>query len=183
MLVIARKRHEAVTIDGNIRVEVLRLAGGVARLRFLAPRRIAIQRGVARPGEPAAVEAVQGGIDASGTGVVDLTLGGQQIVTISDDIHLGVVDISAARAILFVDAPEGTAVNLEATSRSRSNRGRCEAADDPTQALLPFAAPSENGSDENRAREPRKSAADTLPLPIARTIPFPLGGHRGDCDD
>ena len=169
MLVITRKRHEAVTIDGNIRVEVLRLSGGVARLRFVAPKQIAIQRGVARPGAPPASEAVNGGIDAAGMGVVDLTLGDQQIITVRSDIHLGLVDIDTTRAVFFIDAPDGISVDVESTGRAKTVRLPSAAGDEAVQALLPFAPPAENGPRESR----RLSTEPPRPNPSAPTIPFP----------
>ena len=174
MLVIARKRHEAVTIDGNIRVEVLQLTGGLARLRFVAPKRIAIQRGVARPGVPPAAEAVNGGIDAAGMGVVDLTLGDQQIITVRNDIHLGLVDVDATRAVLFVDAPDGTSVNVESAVRPRSRRLPSAASKQAVQALLPFAPPTDAAAAETGRPECRKSSDETPRRNLsAPTLPFP----------
>jgi sRNA-binding carbon storage regulator CsrA len=179
MLVIARKRHESVTIDGNIRVEVLRLTGGVARLRFAAPKRIAIQRGVARLGDPPAFEALNGGIDAAGMGVVDLTLCDQQIITVRNDIHLGLVDIDATRAVLFVDAPDGISVNVESTVRARTVRLPSRAGHKAVQALLPFAPPAETGVGESRGlntEAPRQN-------PATSTIPFPGIGSGRECKE
>ena len=179
MLVIARKRHEAVTIDGNIRVEVLRLSGGVARLRFVAPKRIAIQRGVPQPGGPPAPEAVNGGIDAAGMGVVDLTLADQQIITVRSDVHLGLVDIDATRAVLFIDAPDGISVNVESTVRAQTVRLPSGAGDEAVQALLPFAPPAESG-----LREAHKFRSEARPQNRAGpTILFPGIGSGQECGD
>ena len=181
MLVIARIRHEAVTIDGNIRVEVLQLTGGLARLRFVAPRRIAIQRGVARAGDPPAYEAVNGGIDAAGMGVVDLTLGDQQIITARSNVHLGLVDIDATRAVLLVDAPDGISVNLESAVRSRTRRPPSGGSEEAAQALLPFAPPADVASAETGRPAFRKSsrAAPRRNLE-APTLPFPGIGSEQD---
>jgi sRNA-binding carbon storage regulator CsrA len=175
MLVVARKRHETLTIDGNIRVEVLSLGREMARLRFATPRGIAIQRGVPRPGEPAAIEAANGGIDDSGMALVDLTLCGQQIVTVRDDIHLSLVDVDATRALLFIDAPDGVGVRVELTSRPRtSGHASGTGAGEPVQAFLPFTSAVETPSAENGHRGPRKNSTDTGPMkPAPRTIPFP----------
>jgi sRNA-binding carbon storage regulator CsrA len=174
MLVIARKRHQAVTIDGNIRVEVLRLTGGLARLRFVAPRRITIERGVTGPGGQSAPEAVNGGIDAAGMGVVDLTLGDQQIITVRSDVHLGLVDIDSTRAVLFIDAPNGVPVTVESAERSRTPRLPTEGHEEAVQALLPFPPPAEVPPVENLRCDSRNAAgappSKDPPTPI---IPFP----------
>lgn len=181
MLVIARKRLEAVTIDGNIRVEVLQLSGGVARLRFVAPRSIAIQRGAARPGDPSAYEAVNGGIDAAGMGVVDLTLGDQQIITVRTDVHLGLVDIDATRAVLFVDAPDGISINVESTVRARTRRLPSGGSEAAVQALLPFAPPADVASAERSHSDSRKSSSEAPRRNVAApTLPFPGIGFEQD---
>jgi sRNA-binding carbon storage regulator CsrA len=180
MLVIARKRHEAVTIDGTIRVEVLCLAPGVARLRIVVPRGVAIQRGVRMPGDPAACarEACNGGSDAAGREVVDLTVCGQQIVTVHDDIHVGLMDVDATRAVLFFDTPETAHVNVESARRPRAaGRSSSPAADAPVQALLPFSMPAEAAAPANGVRASRKSAGDAArENPAPSTIPFPWAG-------
>jgi sRNA-binding carbon storage regulator CsrA len=140
MLVIARGRNEAVVIDDTIRVEVLRLTGGVVRLRILAPKGVPVLRGVAKAGDPPAVEAVNGGVDATGLGAVELSLGPQHVITLGADIHLGLIDIAAGRAMLFVDGPADIAVKAEETGASRPKLAGKGAAQG--QALLPFS----NGS-------------------------------------
>jgi sRNA-binding carbon storage regulator CsrA len=138
MLVLARRRNESLVIDGAIRVEVLRLAGGVARLRFTTPQSVPVMRGVAKAGDPSAVEAINGGIDASGMGIVDLTLGVQQVVTVGEDIHVGLVDVSAARVLLFVDAEHDVAVDSGAGAKGRSKAGHSGKGEGSEQGLLPF---------------------------------------------
>jgi sRNA-binding carbon storage regulator CsrA len=189
MLVVARKRHEAVIIDGNIRVEVLRLTPGVARLRCVAPRDVAIHRGVARAGAPAAVEAKSNGCHSNGAaiGVVDITLCDQQIITIGSDIHLGLIDVDRTRAVLFVDAPDGISVNVESASPARNHilpvRGE---SDDVVQALLPFStAPEPAGDDDDqkhRPREPRTGVRGdgASDRPPSRILPFPGAGASGE---
>jgi sRNA-binding carbon storage regulator CsrA len=178
MLVIARKRHEAVTIDGAIRVEVLGLTPGVARLRLVVPRGVAIQRGVALPGDPAALEARNGSSDGPGMAAVELTLCGQPIITVRADIHIGLIDVDTTRAVLFVDAPETVRVNVESVHRPPvAGQSRAQPAGEPVQALLPFSAAADAGPSENGQRGPRKSAADAGREKLApRTIPFPWAG-------
>jgi sRNA-binding carbon storage regulator CsrA len=172
MLVLARKRHEAIVIGDDIRVEVLRLTGGVARLRFTAPRHVPIVRGVSKPGDSAAVEAVNGGIDASGLGVVELTLGHQQIITIRNDIHLGMVDVDATRALLCVDVPPELSVKAEESSKARAKPLPGDHAEESIQGLLPF--PTSLGADPNEGpRAARETVFDVPSEEPIRTIPFP----------
>jgi sRNA-binding carbon storage regulator CsrA len=183
MLVIARKRHEAVTIDGHIRVEVLCLTPGVARLRFVAPPEVAIHRGVTRPGEPAAVEARNGRLDGSGMGVLDLTLCDQQIITVGDDIYLGLMDVDKTRAVLFVDAPETVCVHVEPAARPRGTdhlSSDTAREHEPVQALLPFATPADSAPAGNGARGTRRSPSQSAgnagcenERSTPTTIPFP----------
>lgn len=165
MLVLARKRNEALVIDGMVRIEVLRLAGGVARLRFTAPKSVPVLRGVAKAGDPPAVEAINRGIDASGMGVVDLTLGTQQVVTVGDDIHVGLVDITSSRAVLFIDATRDVSVDSGVRAKGGPKAARADKGETAEQGLLPF--PVAFGPD------PEKPAVDhahddTVP----RTLPF-----------
>jgi carbon storage regulator CsrA len=136
MLVLARRRHEAVLIDGTIRVEVLRVTGGVARLRVLAPQHVAVVRGVTKAGDQPAIEAVNGGFDGNGIGAVELVLCPRQLITIGSDFHVSLVDIDSTRAVLFFDVPRGTSVKAEDAERPRTRRtGRAKPAG---QELLPF---------------------------------------------
>jgi carbon storage regulator CsrA len=176
MLVIARKRSETLIIDGTIRVEVLGLSGGVVRLRVLAPRRIPISRGVARPALTDTVEAVHGGIDAAsvdpvGVRVEDLLLAKTQVVTLGREIHMGLVDIDSTRALLFVDAPGSVPVQAGETEKPAPRR-LSRAATDRGQGMLAFPPLPSNEIDGNE-RDPRfASTRSTVDDSHSGTIPF-----------
>jgi sRNA-binding carbon storage regulator CsrA len=176
MLVLARARNQAVVIDGAIRVEVLQLAGDVARLRFLTPRHVPIQRGVAKFGGGPAAEAVNGGIDSSGMGVVDLNLGCEQVITVGSDIHLGLVDIDKTRALLFIDAPREISVRPDGENKPKPGSGRRGAS--TAQGLLPFPSPP-NGLERARENEDQDDDGGGED-PDHKTIPFPKRPEPGD---
>ncbi len=44
MLVLTRKTHEKIIIDGNIEIEVVRVQGDRVRLGITAPNQVSIQR-------------------------------------------------------------------------------------------------------------------------------------------
>src|SRR5262249_7800735 len=141
-------------------------------------RGVAIHHGVALPGDPTAREAGNGGSDGAGMRGVDLTLCGQQIITVRDDVHIGLMDADAARAGLFVGAPEKVPAKVE-SGRPRAGAGpsSSQAAGAPVQALLPFSTPAEAASPENGCRGPRKNAGDPgRENPTPCTIPFPGAG-------
>jgi carbon storage regulator CsrA len=171
MLVIARKRSETLIIDGTIRVEVLSVSGGMARLRFLAPRRIPISRGVVQPASAAFDEAASGGLDASGKDPVglrveDLLLAKTQVVTLGTEIHMGLVDIDSARALIFVDAPRDVSVQAGETEKPEKRKpSRAEI--DRGQGMLAFPQLPSAETDAN-ATDPRESSTDSRP----GTIPF-----------
>jgi sRNA-binding carbon storage regulator CsrA len=176
MLVIARKRSETLIIDGTVRVEVLGLSGGMARLRFLTPSRIPISRGVARHVSTRAVEAGNAGVDASGmdpvaTRVVDLTLAKTQVLTLGTEIHIGLVDIDSTRALLFVDAPGSVAVQAGETEKPTPRR-LSRAAPNRGQGMLAFPPHPATETDENRRDSHRASTGSTLDDSHSSTIPF-----------
>jgi hypothetical protein len=114
-------------------------------------------------------------------GVVDLTLGDQQIITVRSDVHLGLVDIDATRAVLFVDAPDGISVNVESPVRSRARRRPSGGSKEAVQALLPFAPPADVASAERGRPEFRKSGGEAPQWNLAApTLPFPGIGSEQD---
>jgi sRNA-binding carbon storage regulator CsrA len=176
MLVLARKRSETLIIDGTIRVEVLSLSAGVARLRFLAPRRVPISRGVARHASTCAVEAVNAGVGESdmvpvGMRALDLLLAKTQVLTLGSEIHIGLVDIDSTRALLFVDAPRDVSVQTGETEKP-APRGRSRAARDRGQGMLAF-PPLPSTETEGKERDPLRASTDSaLDDSHSSTIPF-----------
>jgi carbon storage regulator CsrA len=169
MLVIARKRHEAILIGREIRIEVLRLTGGVARLRFTAPRHFPIARGVAKNGSVAGDESAGAKLDESGAGTIDLTLGNQQIITIGDAIHLGLISADSTRALLVVEAPDDLAVTAHDAAKPRAKPTPSDDDAESHQGLLPF--PSSPAPDADN--HPHDTDPHTLPFePGTSTIPF-----------
>lgn len=163
MVVLARKRSETLLIDGTIRVEVLGLSGGMARLRFLAPTRIPISRGVARHAQTCAMEAINAGADVSGVDLVgmravDLLLGTTQVLTVGREIHIGLVDIDSSRALLFIDAPHDVSVQTGETETPKRRRPS-RAAKNRGQAMLPF-PPTPSAETDGVERDPRGAATD-----------------------
>jgi Global regulator protein family len=109
MLVLARKKHEAILIDGVIRIEVVNVGKATVRVRLRAPRGmpslqgLAPKNGLPREASPARVVPV--GMDE-----FLMTLLNQQVVNLGESISLGVVDADKSRALFFVDAPLGMSV-------------------------------------------------------------------------
>lgn len=133
MLVLARKKNEAILIDGLIRIEVVNVGKATVRVRLRA------RRGLAPPPRQAPVYRENPPRDASSAHVFPvgmddflMTLVNQQIVNLGESISLGVVDVDKTRALFFVDAPLGmsvTALKHEDEDRPRSST---------RQSLLPF---------------------------------------------
>jgi sRNA-binding carbon storage regulator CsrA len=125
MLVLSRRKHEAVLIDGVIRVEVLGLAKSMVRLRLIAPRDMPVVADIAkrelRPRNDPSSQNCGVGVRTS-----DLTLVTQQVIKLSESITFGVVDVDRSRALFFIDAPPGTSVtsleqqDLRCTDSARS---------------------------------------------------------------
>lgn len=49
MLVLSRKKNEAIVIDGNIKIEVLKVKGNTIRLGITAPKEVKVLRGELAP--------------------------------------------------------------------------------------------------------------------------------------
>ena len=52
MLVLSRKKSEAILIDGVIRIEVVNMAKATVRVRLTAPRSLQLPHGGCREGSP-----------------------------------------------------------------------------------------------------------------------------------
>jgi carbon storage regulator CsrA len=139
MLVVSRRKNEAILIDGAIEIEVVNVTKATVRVRLSAPRSMQVVRGFVKKelgaeAEPA-TRANPAGIDT-----LNLTLVSQQVIELGTSISLGIVDVDRSRALFFIDAPPGTSV-LAADQRASC----CQ---NPTakQNLLQFMSPpSERG--------------------------------------
>lgn len=175
MLVLSRKKNEAILIDGVIRVEVVTVTKAAVRVRLMAPRSQHLPQGIARVDLPCRDESTtrDGPV---GVEVFHLTLVNQQIVTLAESISLAVVDADRARALFFVDAPLGmsvTALRLqEPDPRSLSSKQNLlqfmgQAADRPSEdrdTIVPLA-------EHRESRPPRDEAGPELlrfPSPAPR---------------
>ncbi|MGC8640688.1 MAG: carbon storage regulator [Isosphaeraceae bacterium] len=173
MVVLARKKHEAILIDGLIRIEVVNVGKATVRVRLRAPRRPAspprpgstFRENV--PGEASPAHVVPVGIDD-----FLMTLVNQQVVNLGESITLAVVDADKSRALFFIDAPLGmsvTALKHEGDDRPRSST---------RQALLQFMGQPEDPSTpdiqpapQNQHTAGRTTSADLEPEP--KLLPFP----------
>ena len=171
MLVLSRKKSEAILIDGVIRIEVVNLIKAIVRVRLLAPRGLQLPRSGAWKESRDSLESL---VRTNGAAleVFHLTLVNQQILPLRECLNLGVVDVDKSRALFVVDAPLGTSVmaaEREAQKRVGESSG---------QILLQFMAqgaerseqqrikPAPGGSREGQTSIERSSAElDVLPFP------------------
>ncbi len=109
MLVLSRKKSEAILIDGVIRIEVINMIKAMVRVRLMAPRSLQLPHGGARKDirdrqdTPARTAPV-------GMDVFHMTLVNQQVLPLGKCLNLGVVDVDKSRVLFFVDAPPGTSI-------------------------------------------------------------------------
>ena len=175
MLVLSRKKNEAILIDGVIRVEVVTVTKAAVRVRLMAPRSLHLPHDVARGDLPGRDESTAR-TSPVGVEVFHLTLVNQQIVALAESISLGVVDADRARALFFVDAPLGmsvTALRLqEPDPRSLSAK----------QNLLQFMGQAADRPSEDRGTiVPPAEHRESLPPrdePGPELLPFPSPAPR-----
>ncbi len=176
MLVLSRKKNEALLIGGSIRLEVLSLAKATVRLRLTAPRNLQPLRASARRVDRAESVGSEGSL---GEEVATITLLNQQVVALGESISLGVLDADRSRVLIFVDAPIGTVVSTHEPEMRSGTRGAVE------QDLLQFMKPGEERPDVSpnisteKADARREPAAEVDAAP--KFLPFPLvdGPSRG----
>src|SRR5208283_3935764 len=109
MLVLSRKKSEAILIDGVIRIEVVNIAKATVRVRVIAPRSLQLPHGFARK-EARDRQDSPARTSPMGVHVYHMTLVNQQVVPLCESMSLGVVDADKSRVLFFVDAPVGTSV-------------------------------------------------------------------------
>ncbi len=154
MLVLSRKKSEAILIDGVIRIEVVNMAKATVRVRLMAPRSLQIPHGATRKETrdrlDSATKASPVGVD-----VFHMTLVNQQVVPLGQSVSLGVVDADKSRVLFFVDAPVGTSVMaVDPEGQDRANAP-------PNQILLQFMRQGTERPDE--PREPPSHADPSRP--------------------
>ncbi len=91
MLVLSRKKCEAILIDGVIWIEIVNMAKATVRVRLMAPRSLQLPHRVARK-ETRDRQDSPARINPVGMDVFHMTLVNQQIVHLSESVSLGVVD-------------------------------------------------------------------------------------------
>jgi carbon storage regulator CsrA len=168
MLVLTRRKNEAVLIGGQIRIEVAGLARASVRLRLTAPREFRPPRGVTRSEARPRDDRSEG---ALGIEVAFLTMVNQQTLALGGSISLGVLDADRSRVLLFVDAPAGTTVE---TPEREPPLSRAEGS---RQSLLDFM----NGVPDRPEPSPESAGAclDQVgrspadPVEAPRLLPFP----------
>jgi carbon storage regulator CsrA len=109
MLVVSRRKNEAILIDGAIEIEVVNVTKATVRVRLSAPRSLQVVRGFVKRELGAEAEPATKG-NPAGIDTLNLTLVSQQVIELGRSISLGVVDVDRSRALFFVDAPTGTSV-------------------------------------------------------------------------
>jgi sRNA-binding carbon storage regulator CsrA len=170
MVVLARKKHEAILIDGVIRIEVVNVTKATVRVRLRAPRGLpslqglAPKGGIQRDAPPARIVPV---------GMDDflMTLVNQQVVNLGESISLGVVDADKSRVLFFVDAPLGITVTALKT------QGEDRPGTSPQQTLLQFMGQASEYPRGDRAA-PASASGGALgdvrvDEPEPKLLPFP----------
>jgi len=142
MLVLSRKKCEAILIDGLIRIEIVNMAKATVQVRLMAPRSLQLPHGVARK-ETRDRQDSPARISPVAMDVFHMTLVNQQIVHLSESVSLGVVDADKSRVLFFVDAPVGTSV----TAVDREGLDRSNASSN--QILLQFMGQGTEPPDEH----------------------------------
>jgi len=173
MLVLSRKKHEAILIGGSIRLEVLSLAKAAVRLRLTAPRSLQPLRAPSRRVDRTEPVGSEG---SPGEEVATITLLNQQVIALGESISLGVLDADRSRVLVFVDAPIGTAVSTREPEMRSGLRGADE------QNLLQFMKPSEERPDVAASLSEEGTVSPHEPAPegqaAPKVLPFPSAAGR-----
>ncbi len=174
MLVLSRKKSEAILIDGVLRIEVVNVAKATVRVRLMAPRSLQLPHGIARKetrdrhDSPASISPVA-------MDVVHMTLVNQQVVPLGESVSLGVVDADKSRVVFLVDAPVGTcvmAVDPEGLDRANasSNQILLQFMGQGTERLDEHPEQQDPGVGSREGQTPSdESSPDVLPFPSKST--------------
>ncbi len=165
MVVLSRKKSEAILIDGVIRIEVVNTAKATVRVRLTSPRGLQLPLGIARK-ETRDRQDSPARISPVGVDVFHMTLVNQQVVPLGESMSLGVVDADKSRVLFFVDAPVGTSVRaVDQEARSRANAPA-------NQNLLQFMRQGTERPDEHREQpapgDTSCAGPDLLPFPSSQ---------------
>jgi len=170
MLLLSRKKCEAILIDGVIWIKIVNMGKATVQLRLMAPRSLQLPHGVARK-ETRDRQDSPARISPVAVDVFHMTLVNQQIVHLSESVSLGVVDADESRVLFFVDAP--MTASVMAVDREGVDRANASS----NQILLQFMGQGTERSDEHRekpalgvvSREDQTasdgSGPDVLPFP------------------
>jgi carbon storage regulator len=107
MLVLSRKLNEAIIIDNNIFVRVVRIRGNEVRLRITAPPHISVHRGeVYEAIKQCQIAETLGEDENDGAGNLTLSRRANERIMIGDNIVVTVVLIDSNQIRLGIAAPE-----------------------------------------------------------------------------
>lgn len=149
MLVLARKKHEAILIDGVIRIEVVSVAKATVRVRLRTPRNLSPPSHPGPGCKPGEGQEPETSTRRKGPVAMDdyhMTLVNQQVIALGERIRLGVVDADKTRALFFVDAPAG--MSITALKPQDDDRPGSSA----QQNLLQFMGQAEEPAEADRPR-------------------------------
>jgi carbon storage regulator len=170
MLVLSRKKNEAILIDGLIRVTVVNLTKGMVRIQVSAPKSIQLMRRLVRH-ELRATEEASSKTIPIGEETLNLTMVNQQVISLGEAINVGIVDADRSRGLFFVDAPVGSSV-LALERREKESKRTF-----PRQNLLQFMGQGQDKPDDDRQRPTAKTPPREEPEPANNSgphlLPFP----------
>jgi sRNA-binding carbon storage regulator CsrA len=136
MLVVSRKKHETIDIDGSIHVEIVSHMKDLVWVKLLTPRSVNVTAGSKKELRGNSLGS-SNATTINGHDQFNLAIGTREFVRLGDAIVLGVIDADSSRALFFVEAPTGTTIvahsksELEPEVRSSG------------QSLLQFMEPGE----------------------------------------
>jgi sRNA-binding carbon storage regulator CsrA len=174
MLVLSRKKHEAILIDGAIRIDVVKLGKATVHVRLRAPRCLAPIRGP-MPKEGSPREDTSARVALAGRDDY-MTLVNEQVVSLGESISLGVVDADKSRALFFVDAPQGISV------KALKPQSEVRPASSDHQHFLQFMSQSSDQAEHTQDQPKKPSGAIGNKIsaedPLPRLLPFPVREPR-----
>jgi hypothetical protein len=135
MLVVSRKKHESIVIDGSIHVEVVSHMKDLVWVKLLTPRSLMVTVGSKKPLRENSLSTKPKAVN--GHDQLNLAIGTREFVRLGESIVLGLVDADTSRALFLVDVPRGTKVVAQ-TKQELAPEVRSTG-----QSLLQFMEPGE----------------------------------------